>query len=184
MSHELGPLARLVGSWEGTKGTDLSPDDDPSQIETNLYREEAVFEPTGEVNNHAQQLFGLRYRMTAWRIDAADPFHEELGYWLWDAANRQVMRCFMVPRGVTLIAGGTADADATRFDLAADLGSATYGICSNPFLDREFQTVRYELSVDLSAEDTFAYRQDTQMKIPGQSEIFHHTDENTIARVK
>jgi hypothetical protein len=41
-----------------------------------------------------------------WRLGETDPFHEELGYWLWDADAGQVLRCFMVPRGVTVIAGG------------------------------------------------------------------------------
>ncbi len=44
-------------------------------------------------------------------------FHEELGYWLWDAQAKQVLRCFMVRRGVTVIAGGTAEPDARAFRL-------------------------------------------------------------------
>ena len=183
MSNELGPLSGLEGVWEGDKGTDQSPDDDPSQIETNLFRERIVFEPTGEVDNHTQMLFGLRYHLTAWRIGADEPFHEDRGYWLWEAANRQVMRCCALPRGVTMIAGGTAEADATSFDLSADLGSPTYGICSNPFLDHEFQTVHFEMHVEKRGADELYYRQDTQLKIPGQTELFHHTDENTLSRV-
>lgn len=179
---ELGPLSGLLGTWEGEKGVDRSPDTDPSQIEVNHYRERAVFEPTGLVENHAQQLYGLRYSTTAWRVGEPDPFHEELGYWLWDGDNEQVMRCFMVPRGVTVIAGGTAKADATSFELAADVGSETYGICSNRFLDAEFKTVRYELKVEING-DEWTYSEDTQLKIKGQSEIFHHTDDHTLRRV-
>ena len=183
MSSELGPLGGLVGAWEGTKGTDTAPDDDRVSKEINAYRERMTFEPTGLVENHEQQLYGLRYATTAWRLGEPDPFHEELGYWLWDAQAKQVMRCFMVPRGVTIIAGGTAEAGASAFDLAAEQGSDTYGICSNPFLDREFKTVRYELHFEKRDADTIYYREDTVLQIKGQAELFHHTDENTLTRV-
>jgi len=148
-----------------------------------MYRERMTFAPTGVVENHQQRLFGLRYATTAWRLGADDPFHEELGYWLWDGAAKQVLRCFMVPRGVTVIAGGTAEPDATRFELAAEVGSETYGICSNKFLDREFKTVRYELKLEFRDANTFHYWEDTVLKIKGQDELFHHTDENTVVRV-
>ncbi|MDR4484343.1 MAG: heme-binding beta-barrel domain-containing protein [Nitrospirales bacterium] len=51
-------------------------------------------------------LYGLRYSTVAWPLIQEQPFHEEVGYWLWDAATQQVMRCFMVPRGVLVNAGG------------------------------------------------------------------------------
>lgn len=183
MGGELGPLAVLEGTWEGDKGTDRAPDDDRVSVETNEYRERMTFAPTGLVENHEQKLYGLRYATTAWRLNEDEPFHEELGYWLWDAEAKQVLRCFVVPRGVTVIAGGTAEPDATRFALQADVGSETYGICSNRFLDREFKTVRYELSLEQRDADTIYYREDTVLQIRGQDEPFHHVDENTLTRV-
>ena len=94
-----------------------------------------------------------------------------------------MLRCFVVPRGVTVLAGGTVDTDATDFEISADAGSDTYGICSNKFLDREFKTVRYELKITVHGHDSFSYKEDTQLKIKGQKEIFHHTDANTVKRV-
>ena len=183
MAAELGPLDGLEGIWEGDQGRDEAPDDDPSQTEVNLYREKLRFEDVGAVDNHAQKLRGLRYATTAWRLEESDPFHEELGYWLWDAAAGQVLRCFMVPRGVTVIAGGSAAPDARAFDLVAEQGSATFGICSNPFLDREFKTVRYELHFERRDADTIHYREDTVLQVAGQKELFHHVDQNTLRRV-
>ena len=92
-TSKLGPLAPLVGVWEGTKGDDVAPSDDRG-TENNKYRERLVFEDIGLVENHEQRLFGLRYKTMAWRIGADDPFHEELWYWLWDGNAKQVMRCF------------------------------------------------------------------------------------------
>jgi hypothetical protein len=183
MVEELGPLAGLEGIWEGQKGTDTAPDDDRVSQEVNKYRERMTFEPTGLVENHEQQLYGLRYATIAWRLGEDEPFHEELGYWLWDAEAKQVLRCFMVPRGVTVIAGGTAEPDADSFELEAEVGSETCGICSNPFLDREFKTVRYELKFEKRDANTICYWEDTVLRIRGLDEPFHHTDENTLTRI-
>ncbi len=182
----LGPLAALVGVWEGDKGADRAPSDadgpDDRGVAHSNYRERIVFEPTGRVDNHAQVLYGLRYRTTAWRIGSEDSFHEEVGYWLWDAGAGQVMRCFIVPRGISVIAGGSASADSDTFSLEANVGDATFGICSNPFLDKEFRTVRYTLTVTTHDDGTWSYDEDTQMQL-ANGEIFHHTDANRLARV-
>lgn len=178
----LGPLAAFAGTWEGSRGIDLAPDDDRVSVERNEFRERVVLEPIGLVENHEQQLYGLRYAKTAWRLGVDDSFHEEVGYWLWDAKASQVMLSFIVPRGVTVLAGGDVAADATRFSLAADVGSEVFGICSGPFLDREFKTVRYEIELSTQGE-TFSYKQNTQLQIVGQSKLFDHTDDNTLTRV-
>ena len=136
MSNEAwGPLAGLIGQWEGNQGVDLSYHNAKGAIGETPYREVVTFKPFGPVENGLQSLMGLDYRMAAWRGDEENPFHTEIGYWLWDAANEQVMRCFMVPRGSTVIAGGHVTADATEYVLGAELGSKTYGILSNQYLD-------------------------------------------------
>ncbi len=180
---ELGPLAWLAGVWEGDKGADRSPDASRVGIGSNAFRERMRFEPTGRVDNHAQQLQGLRYATTVWRIGEESPFHEEVGFWLWDAAERQVMRCFIVPRGIAVLAGGTVEPDARAFELRAEVGASVYGICSNPFLDREFRTVRFEMRFEQRDEHTIHYWEDTVMQVRGRDEPFHHTDENTLTRV-
>lgn len=180
--EQLGPLGALLGTWEGDQGKDVAPSPELGVQET-PFRERMSFAATGLVANHSQHLYGLRYATTAWPLGESDPFHEEVGYWLWDGAAGQVMRAFLVPRGVTVLAGGSAAADARHFEMAADVGSETFGICSNPFLDREFKTVRYELSVDLRNDGELSYREDTQLQLAGHGEIFHHTDENTLRRI-
>ncbi len=178
----LGPLAPLVGSWEGGAGLDLAPDeDDRRSTATSKFREVMTFEPLGLVDNHQQSLYGLRYTTFAWRIDEPEPFHQELGYWLWDADAKLIMRCFTIPRGVALLAGGHAEPDARRFELAAALGSTTFGISSNPYLDREFRTLRFSMRLVLIDDDCFAYDEDTELEILGQP-LFHHTDANTLRR--
>ena len=93
------------------------------------------------------------------------------------------MRCFLIPRGVTILAGGDVGPADRSFSLAAVAGSETYGISSNRFLDREFKTVRYELTVTIEDKTTFRYEEDTQLLLKGRSDVFHHRDSNTLRRV-
>lgn len=179
---EWGPLAALVGTWEGSQGLDVAPSDGRA-TEKNSFRERIVFEPLSRVDNHEQTLYGLRYRTTAWRLGEPDPFHEEVGYWLWDGKEKNVFRCFIVPRGVTVLAGGKCEPSAKDFSMAAKVGDKVFGICSNPFLDREFQTIEYRLSIKVLDDDTFFYEEDTVLKMPGKKDLFHHTDRNTLKRV-
>lgn len=180
---KLGPLAPFAGVWEGDKGKDESPDDDRVTIEHNVFRERIVLEPIGLVENHEQSLYGLRYAKTAWRLGVQESFHEEVGYWLWDAEAKQAMLTFIVPRGITVLAGGTVEPDATSMKLRAEIGSQVFGICSGPFLDREFQTVAFDIELILNPDGSFSYAENTQMKIKGQDKIFNHTDQNTLFKI-
>lgn len=182
--ENLGPLAALVGTWEGDKGADVAPaEPDRERVARSEYRERMTFTPTGRVDNHEQVLYGLRYATTAWRLGQVASFHEEVGYWLWDAERSQVMRCFLIPRGVSVIAGGTVAPDARTFTLEAERGSQVFGICCNPFLDDEFRTERFTVTVTLGDDGSLRYEEDTVLRMKGRDEPFHHTDENTLVRV-
>jgi hypothetical protein len=178
----LGPLGALAGTWEGDQGLDVSFHNATGQVGETPYRERVVFNPFGPVDNGKQCLYGLDYRMSAWRIGEDDPFHTEVGYWLWDAANEQVMRCFMVPRASTLIAGGTASADATEFTMVADVGSETYGVLSNPYLAVAARTVRYECTITV-ADGGWAYDETTTVDVKAMGGLMAHTDRNVLHRV-
>ena len=177
----LGPLAPLAGIWEGDEGFDVAPGRDGAAESS--YRERMIFEPMGPVRNGPQTIYGLRYATTAWRLGEADAFHEEEGYWLWDPKAGQVMRSFIVPRGVTVNAGGAAGPDDKTFNMSAEVGSEVYGVTSNPFLKRAKRTIRFELTVTIHDDGRFSYDEDTQISIEGQKDIFHHTDRNTLSKV-
>ncbi len=178
----LGPLAPLAGIWEGDQGLDVAPSSQGAS-ETR-FRERLTLEPMGPVLNGPQVLYGLRYATTAWPIGEEDPFHEELGYWLWSPGDSTVMRCFLVPRAVTILAGAEIAENAKTFTMTAELGSGTFGISSGPFLDQHFQTVRFTCEIRVLPDGGFSYDEDTQLKVGGSQEIFHHTDRNTLHRVQ
>jgi len=180
MLAHLGPLAALAGIWEGNEGVDVAPAKEGSK-ETH-FRERTTFEPIGPVVNGPQVLYGLRYSTVAWPLIQEQPFHEEVGYWLWDAERKQVMRCFIVPRGVVVNAGGTSEPGAKEFCMTAEAGASVYGILSNPFLEEAMKTVRYELKVTIHEPWKFSYKEDTQLQIAVNPDVFHHTDENILKR--
>jgi hypothetical protein len=97
------------------EGEDVAYANETGKISLTPYREHIDFKPFGPVENGAQVLYGLDYRMAGWRGTEENPFHTEVGYWLWDAVDSQVIRCFVVPRGLVIVAGGTVESQATRF---------------------------------------------------------------------
>jgi hypothetical protein len=135
------------------------------------------------VDNHEQSLWGLRYSTKAWRIGAPDPFHEEVGYWMYEPATGLILRSFMPPRGMAVLAGGTAEAGARKFLLEAKAGDEVFGICSSPFLTAEFKTVRYTVEVEVVDDDTLRYESHTFLKMKGRDALFDHVDGNTLRRV-
>jgi hypothetical protein len=176
-----GPLAALIGEWEGGEGVDVAFANVAGRVVETPFRERVTMEPFGPVDNGSQHLWGLDYRMAAWRVNEENPFHTEIGYWLWDA-DGHVLRCFMVPRGSTLLAGGTATSKATSFSLEAKLGSETYGILSNLYLAEKARTTMYTCNVSLG-DGIFSYESCTTYHHHRGGEIAH-TDRNTLKRVR
>jgi hypothetical protein len=176
-----GPLAGLIGEWIGEQGVDSSFHNAKGKVGETPYREKCTFEPFGPVVNGQQELWGLDYRMAAWRPNEENPFHTEIGYWLWDGATGHIMRCFMVPRGTTLLAGGIAAPGDTSFSLEANVGSEICGILSNHYLSSRARTTKYTCSIKLDG-DSFSYDSCTTYVHSLGGEIAH-TDSNVLRRV-
>ena len=182
MADEWGPLGRLVGEWQEEGGLDTAYSHSQEKVVATPYLEKLAFKPFGPVDNGSQLLYGLDYRTAAWKGDEENPFHTEVGYWLWDGSDHELMRCFMVLRGSTIIAGATVAPDATTFVLEADLGSTTYGILSNKYLDAFARTTRYDVTVTIEGE-TFRYDETTTVEHAKSADLILHTDRNTLRRV-
>ncbi len=180
-SH-FGPLAQLAGEWEGDGGLDVShhhADDAPGNTP---YRETITFKPFGPVDNGKQRLYGLDYKMAAWRLGEDIPFHTEVGYWLWDAALGHVMRGFVIPRGSAILAGGEAAPDATSFTMRADADSDEYGIAQNTYLLHNARCIAYECSLSVDG-DTLTYDETSTLVMKEYDEPYLHTDRNLLTRV-
>ncbi len=179
---EWGPLAALIGNWEGSEGLDVSFHNVEGTMVETPYREVLSMKPFGPVENGSQVLYGLDYRTAIWRYEEENPFHTEVGYWLWDAGLGTVMKGFVVPRGQTVLAGGQCRDGADRFTMTADVGSAVWGICSNPYLDQKARTVRFEVTITLHPDGTWAYDETSVMEHT-RAGTYNHTDRNHLHRV-
>jgi hypothetical protein len=184
--QKLGPLTPLVGDWEGDVGIDLSyhnKDDDTTETG---YFEKAWFRPIPIVENGQQTMEGLNYQMTAWRHgeEAMDPFHDEVGYLLWDKANGQVIRCFAVPRGLAILAGGDAGPRDTLLTFKAEPGSDAYGLCQNKYLLERATATAFESTFTFNGDGTFSYTSDLVLRLAATGGEMHHTDRNTLHRTK
>jgi hypothetical protein len=126
VTSDWAPLRVLAGKWEGETGLDTSYSHARGELVPTPYRERATLTPFGPVRNGGQQLFGLDYRAAMWRDDETIALHAVVGYWMWDVATGEVLQAIVVPRGVTILAGGLAAADAVEFSLAAELGANEY----------------------------------------------------------
>jgi hypothetical protein len=179
---DLGPLAPLIGTWEGDKGHDDSYVYARGE-EHARFRERATFAPAGPAHNGAQSLYRLDYRLVAWRLEEVEPFHVEIGYWYWDAQHELVMRGLLTPRGIAVLAGGTAKPDDTIIRVAAASESDTFGILSNPRLLDTARTTSFELTLDLSEPNRYSYDQKTYMDHARLGAPYCHQDRNTLTLV-
>jgi hypothetical protein len=182
MANEWGPLGALAGEWEGEGGLDTAYSHSRGEVLGTPYLEKCTMKPFGPVDNGDQHLYGLDYRSAMWRGDEENPFHTEVGYWLWDAATGEVMRGFVVPRGITVLAGGTAAADATEFTMEAAVGRAQYAIAENRYLAERASSVHYTVTVT-TGTDTWSYDEATTLHMKEVDGPFAHTDHNTLRRV-
>jgi hypothetical protein len=177
----LGPLARMAGIWQGVRGLDVKPKAEGPKKQA--YVERIELQPIDPQTNGPQLFYGLRYHTHITKPDQVKTYHEQVGYWLWEPANGNIVHTLTIPRGQTAMAFGQASADATEFELKATRGLETSGICSIPFLEHAFKTVEFRIKVTLNADATWSYDETTVLMIRGQSEPFQHTDRNTLTKL-
>ncbi len=174
---DYGPLGALIGVWKGDKGTDVAPD--PEGKEENPYYETMTFEGAGyAVNAEKQRLAAVRYHQEVRRKSDDAVFHDQTGYWMWDAENRQVFQSLTIPRAVCVLASGTAAYDA-ECDVLLSVEAGPEEVVQSPFMTDNAKTLSFRQTVTLT-EDVMHYAETTMVDIYGK--VFEHTDTNTLVR--
>ncbi len=187
----LGPLRALAGLWTSEAGKDVHPVGPGSDItgtvidhdEHNDFVERYELEPIDPQTNGPQLFYGLRYHTHIVQPGEVETFHDQVGYWLWEPTAKTVVHSLAIPRGQVALAGGIAEPDATEFEVSAEVGSETFGILSNPFLDTAFRTVSFRMRVTVHDDSTWSYEQHTEMRIPDRAGLVDHVDRNTLKRI-
>lgn len=180
--RRLGPLTPLVGEWEGNDGVDLSYHNDDDETGETGYFEKAWFRPIPKQENGQQKLEGLSYGMTAWRHgeEAMIPFHDEVGFLLWDKEHGQVMRNVVFGRGIAILAGSDAQPGDTVLRFDARPGEPCYGILQNRYLLERAELKDFTSTFTLNGDGTLTYTSDLLLQLAATGEEMHHTDTNTL----
>jgi len=176
---DYGPLEALFGAWEGDKGTDIAPEPDGS--EESPYFETIEFTPIGDVENAESQLLAaVRYQQIVRRKSNGEVFHDQTGYWMWDAREGVVMQSIAIPRAVCVLAGGSYSGGGPPVTLAvaARLGDPDWGIIQSPFMRDNAKTLAFRHEIRVAA-GTLSYAETTSLEIYGRA--FEHTDENQLS---
>ena len=184
MTSELdfGPLAGLIGVWRGDAGTDVAPE--PEGSETSPYFETITFTPVDDVvtNAESQELVALHYHQIVSRKSTGVVFHNETGYWMWDAAAATVMHALVIPRAVAVLAGGAYHGETDGegrvvLEVAARLDDPDWGVVQSPFMRDHARTTEFRHRVVVGG-GRLAYDETTMVEIYGR--VFEHTDAGVL----
>lgn len=184
--RRLGPLTPLVGVWEGDVGLDVSFRHQHEKTIETSYFERFSFSPIPSQHNGDQDLEGLKYSNQAWRHgeEAMEPFHDEIGYMLWDEVRGQVIRAVSFGRGISVLAGGDAESYSNVLPFRSEAGSPNYGILQNKYLSERAQLITFESIFTFDGDDTFSYDQTLVLRMTEfAGSDMNHTDRNTLHRV-
>ena len=177
----LGPLRRLAGIWEGQRGVDINPKADGP--ETREYYERIELQPIDPQANGPQLFYGLRYHLHVNTREEEIAFHDQVGYWLYEASTGLILQTLAIPRGQIAIAAGHAEPDAKQLVVKAERGQTEYGICSTSFLELAFRTDAYQLTIDFHDDGSWSYVSDTTLMVKGRDEPFLHRDRNRLVKI-
>jgi hypothetical protein len=178
-----GPLAALVGSWQGAQGVDIAPE--PHGTEKSPYYETITFEAIGNTTNAEDQVLAVvRYLQRVSRQSDQSAIHDQTGYWIWDESNNTIINSFTIPRGVCVLAGGVFNNTQLKNDefnvtVNAERGHKDWGIIQSPFMQQKARTVSFEQQLTIS-NNKLNYQQTMMLEIYGKE--FKHTDCNILTR--
>ena len=181
---DYGPLSKFIGVWKGDKGIDIAPD--PEGTEENPYYETFTFTEAGSLKNaDFQELAVLYYRRTVTRKSDDKVFHDETGYWLWDAREKLIVHSLSIPRAVCLLAGAhltsLEDKDGNlNIEVAAGYDNKNWGIVQSPFMQKNAKTLSYRQKLTVG-NGRMSYLETSMLDIYGRE--FEHTDQNELRLV-
>lgn len=180
---DYGPLTDLIGVWKGDKGMDIAPE--PDGTEENPYYETITYTEGGDLTNAESQVLSVvHYRQIVKRKSNDEVFHDETGYWLWDAKEQVIMHSLVIPRAVCLLAGSKykelRDEDGDLIiEVSAGLEDKDWGIIQSPFMRDNAKTTGFNQRIKVG-NGKMTYSETTMLEIYGRT--FEHTDENVLIK--
>lgn len=178
------PLNELIGVWKGNMGIDLAPK--PKEDENNPYYEVLTIKAVDiDIENaEEQEMTAVMYHQVVREKSNDKVSHSETGYWIWDKNEDTIMCSFSIPRGVSLLAGGSFEKTISgeiKFSVSSNLEHPNWRIVQSPFLEKHAKTLSFKREINLM-ENTLSYSQETTLDIYGK--IFNHKDTNTLKKIE
>ncbi len=169
---DFGPIAGLVGTWQGDKGVDVAPGKNAPQVAA--YFETITVKVVGDVTNAgAQKLAVLSYHQEVFRKADGKKFHDQIGYWIYDVKTKEVHHTISIPRAVTVVASGKAAKDGSiTVSTSSEIGQSQF------MLDNA-KTTKFDMTLTVEG-DNLSYSMTTHLDIYGKA--FPHTDVNVLTR--
>ncbi|MGR5259628.1 heme-binding beta-barrel domain-containing protein [Vibrio astriarenae] len=179
---DFGPLAKLVGTWQSVDagGVDIAPGQEGNSVgkggpAVTPFYETITFEVAVDaVNASDQTLVALYYKQEVFRKADDSKFHDQRGYFIYDAENQIVYNSFCVPRTTCVTAEGAAGSDMT-------LVASGRGIAESNYMTENASTTSFTMNIKFD-DETLTYTQSTGLDIYGNQ--FAHTDSSTLKKVK
>ena len=103
---------------------------------------------------------------------------------MWDKINGQVMRNVVFGRGIAVLAGSDAGPHDRELHFDAKPGDPSYGILQNKYLMERAEIKDFTSSFTIVDDETFSYTSVLTMRLVAAGVTMHHTDKNTLHRVK
>jgi hypothetical protein len=126
----------------------------------------------------------VRYHQVVQKKSDNEVFHDETGYWMWDAKEEIVMHSLVIPRAVCVLAGGeykgqkSSKGDIT-LEVSAKVDDKKWGILQSPFMQEKARTTEFRHKITVS-NGKMSYSETTMLEI--YSRVFEHTDQNELTR--
>jgi hypothetical protein len=177
----LGPLRTMAGLFISHAGRDWWVDDPTALVQE--YRDEIVLSPIDPVSNGSQILYGLRYLQHVRRHSDVAMLHDQVGYWLYEPATSEITLSLATPRAQVALANGTWQQDSDNFTVRAERGASPGAFMSSQFLEKQYRTVSFEMTVTLINEDSWQYSQETHVEEANRAGILRLRNEATLVRI-
>lgn len=182
---DFGPLTALIGKWQGEEGMDVAPE--PDGPDSNPYYEEIIFSPVQDdiENAEEQELVALHYRQIVRKKKNDKVFHDQTGYWIWNNEKLQVIHAFTIPRGISVLAAGSASLDENDdliMTVNASADDPNWTIGESPFMQAKAKTDKFSQTLTVQ-QGKLSYQQTTVVDIYSHQK-FQHVDMNTLVKVK
>ncbi|AZN35047.1 heme-binding beta-barrel domain-containing protein [Iodobacter ciconiae] len=175
------PLTKLIGTWEGDMGVDVSPSQRGSgspagAVATTPYYEKIVISSgAGATNASVQDLVTVRYHQMVFKKADNQQFHDQVGYLIWDKKNNKVYNSFCIPRAVCAVAEGDLK-DANEFTMS----SKANNLAESSFMIKNAKTKAFTITIKYNEDGTLSYTQKTDLLIYGKP--FSHVDSSVLTK--